>query len=220
MTTVIEWLRAQGDKAVNVVTSPAKNLVRDFSAKAVELENGYKQLFAARQKYTDANKLFPLESLFNEASVQVTREREMRILLLRMMKAAGINPTDYGLSVYGLRKVDVDAAYPGLRYNPADTLGAVPVLILGASVLLTVALLAAAIVATLERIKKVDFVEVQAALYRKEGMTPEAAIEKAKKDVAKAGGKEGMFSNLNDAAKWGALAALAWVGYRAMGKGQ
>lgn len=219
MATLLQWLEAQGNAAINVAASRAKDIIRNFSDKAVELEKQYRALYLVRENYRDKKVTFPrqTETLFNDASGMIEKERTSRLLLLRAMKAAGVNPADYGLSVYGLRKVDVDAAYPGLRYNPAE-LNAVPALVLGGGILLSALLLTAAIAAVIERCKTINYAEMQAAVYEKQGYTPEAAMNQAKKDAEKMLGKQSVFGDMADAAKWGAIGAAVWLVYREMGK--
>lgn len=192
--------------------NPVKDAVTAFSNNAVELEREYRKFYNVKEMYTRKGLTFPHATLFDEASDAINKERLMRLAMLKGMKALELNPADYGLSVYGLKKSDVDAAYPGLRYNVAETLGVAPV-VFGAVAVTAILALSVVLSSVLTKLKKVDLIGALTEQYKSKGYTPDAAYNQAKKDVDEATGNKGIFGGLSDAAKYGAIAAGLWLLY-------
>lgn len=208
LTELQAWLVAKGNDAIDLAETPIKNAVKKFSDNAVALEKIYLKWYKTRANIISKNQPFVYETDFNNLSAQIKSERYYRRLLLRALYAAGANPADYGLQIYGLAKTEIDAAYPGLRYDVSQVrLDAVPVILIGAGVLAAIVAATSSMIAAIAFYNKVDLVRVQKEAYQKAGYSETDAFKQAANDAAEMDKNSGSIT-----ASLGKLADLApWI---------
>jgi hypothetical protein len=218
--TLLDSLKKMGHKAVDLANEQLKNGIKEFSNASVDLERQYRILYMFRQLYLSKKIPFPHEAVFKRASDAITKERKGRLLLLKAMGLTNANPLDYGLQVYGLKKDDIVNAYPSLKFN-VNELQVIPLVMIDAAAVLGVLALTAYVVSSYKEIKELNMLNVGTEYYIKAGYTPEAARAAAKKDIDDVTKKEdrGMFADLSDAAKYGAIAVSGYLLYKHFNKG-
>lgn len=213
MADVIAWLKSLNTDVVNIAASPMKSVIRDFSQYSVSLEKQYRAFYTARDKFNKAKAPFPYADMLARLNDYVVRERSFRIMLLQAMAKVNANPADYGLSVYGLSKSEVDNAYPGLRYNAAD-LRAVPVVVIGVAAAVAMVGLLWGMREAYADASKINLVNAQAALYESQGMSKEAARARADSEVKALTGNESVLDKLGNVGKVGIAALVAWYFFK------
>lgn len=205
MSGVVDWLKNAGNSAVDVLRSPAANVIRDFSTAADKLARENNRWNAARESYARAGRDFPFQKDAAALLAQVVKNRAIKISLLKAMAKANANPKDYGLSIFDLSKTEIESAYPGLKFAVTDSrLGAAPVVVISAAVLLAVAAATAASLSLFKSASQTNFAANLTAEFIKAGDPPDVAAKKASvalKAVTDAGGTT-FSQDIATTAKW------------------
>jgi len=167
---IVDYLRAQGTALVDAAQSNLRGMLVSFGKKCDELETLYAEHYYAAQEMGSA---YPYGEYFSKLASAVVDSRQARMLLLRALNLAGAYPQDYGIPLDGLNKEDVK------KINP-QFVGMPQVVMVGAALLLTIALLADLIGVLLAEKSAYDLYGSLVAQYKAEGMTQAQAEAKAK----------------------------------------
>lgn len=171
---IIDWLKSQGDSMVDAAQSSVRNLLFDFGKKCDELERLYAAHYYAWQEMGTA---YPFNAYLIKLGDAITHERQARMLIMRALNLVGALPKDYGIPLIGLNLDEVK------KINP-QFVGLPPAVFLGATLLLTVALLADLIGVLLAEKAAYDLFGALVSQYKAEGMTQAQAEAKAKATMA------------------------------------
>lgn len=183
---------------------PIAKVITDFSQAADKLESEYARFIRAQAIYAKNGLSWPFFNEFSDMTEQITKNRAIKITLLKELAKYGANPKDYGLTIKGLSVEEIGRAYPGLKYVVADTRLAAAPLVIAAAVLVSIGVAIAATTSVYGKVKDTNFVDDMAEEYQRAGMTRTEAVQKATNDLQKvreAGGKS-WDKNLSGAVKW------------------
>lgn len=215
--SLLDDLKAKGNAIIDASTAPIKKTIKTFSDNCSTLEQQYRAMFFVRKTLLDAGRVYKYDKAFADTLELINNERKARYILLEAMNKIGINPKDYGLSVYGLNRVDVLKAYPTLVFNERDTLGALPALLLPAAILVGVILITKELINRIAENKKINHVNELAQKYIADGVPAAIATKQATDDINNVIKSDLDFGDkISNAAKYAMFAALAWVGYVAL----
>lgn len=223
MQDIGKWLMEQGNKVVDAAMEPLRKIVADFSAQADAVEGQIVRYARAKEAYQKAGVSWPVQftNNVNALNVQAKDNRAWKVKLLKTMAAAKANPKDYGLTVVGLTKADIDGAYPGLMYDPkAIRLGVAPVivpLVIEASIYVSLAAAIAYMAKLLVDVQKVDFVADMTREFIAKGASPAEAAARARELLegvrqATESRPGGFLDDLATLAKWGTGLVVVGVG--------
>lgn len=218
--SLLDDLKSKGNAIIDASTAPVKKAIKTFSDNCLLLEQQYRAMFFVRKTLLDAGRVYKYDAAFSDTVELINKERKARYLLLEGMNKLGINPKDYGLSVYGLNRVDVIKAYPTLVFNERDTLGALPALLLPAAVLVGVVLITKELIDRIAENKKINHVNELAQKYVADGMPLAVATKQATDDINNVIKSDLDFGDkISNAAKYAMFAAVAWIGYTVLKRG-
>ena len=204
MSNLIAWLKQQGNNAIDMALAGVKTTIIDFGKTCIDFEYAYYDLYMVRQKCLAAGIAFEYESDFLKIAADIEKERQFRLILLKIFYTVSANPKDWNISVHGLSQIEISKVYPGLDYDVDELrLGAVPILVIDALVVLGIIGVISAMLGWLSRIEKMDLIGQLANAYIAEGMTAEEAFKKANKDFDEM--NPGFFDKAQSLLKAGAL---------------
>ena len=214
-----KWITQQGTKLVDMTLEPLKKTVRDFNDCADKTEAQKIRFETAKETYQKAGLSWPTQyaDTLKKLTEQVSWNRDLKLKVLRALAKAKANPKDYGLTVVGLTKAQVDSAYPGLIYDPASVrIGVVQViapLVIEATIIVALAAAITYMSKMLVESQKVDFAADMTKELMARGLSADQAAKQAKNLLEGTQEPEGGFlSDLKTLFKWGAIGTATYYG--------
>lgn len=205
MSNLIDWLKSQGQKAIDATTDQIKSVILDFNKKALEIEKEYARQYALAEFMGED---YPHETYLHKLAESVTGERDKRMWLLKAMYAVNINPAEYGVFTAGLNAGEVEKAYPGYKFS------AVPILLIDAAVVITFIVAASSMASILAEKEKYDVFTTLTQKYVDAGMPMAQAREAAMRDLEAIKKQTGLtigegIASIGSLVKLGVAAAVA-----------